>query len=99
MDLNGSLWERCVSLGNEKGRHFLATHGDGRLQNYKAGATNNDWPSWADGQGGISYRGGGYYDFGMVGAPTGEVGHRPFGAWGEGPPSIAYGFRAVRSAK
>ena len=99
MDLNKSLWERCVSLGNEKGRLYQGTHGDGKLMGYKGTATNEDWPNWYDGKGGISYRGGGYYLWNMVGAPRGETGHRPYGAWGDGPQDIAYGFRAVRSAR
>jgi len=97
MDLNSSLWERCVSAGNEKGRQFKGTHGDGRLSAYKGNATNADWPNGYDEKGGISYRGGGTYLPGMVGAPLGETGHRPFGAWGEAPRSLAYGFRAVRT--
>lgn len=99
MDLNGSVWERCVTLGNERGRSFVATHGDGRLAPYKGTATNEDWPNNRDGKGGISYRGGGYYIWNMAAAPQGEVGHRNFGAWGEGTKGIAYGFRAVRSAE
>jgi formylglycine-generating enzyme required for sulfatase activity len=98
MDLSGSVWDRCVSLGDEKGRTFEGTHGDGRLSGYSGDATNPDWPK-VDGKGGISYRGGGYYTAGMVGAPAGEVSQRRFGAWAEGPRDIAYGFRAVRSAK
>lgn len=99
LDLNSSLWERCVTIGNEKGRSFKGTHGDGRLAGYTGNATNEDWPSGSDGKGGISYRGGGYYQTGMVGTPKGEVSARPYGAWGDGPRDIAYGFRAVRSDK
>jgi formylglycine-generating enzyme required for sulfatase activity len=98
LDLNSSLWERCVSAGSEKGRHFQGTHGDGRLSSYTGNATNADWPNGYDNQGGISYRGGGTYLPGMVGAPLGQTGHRPFGAWSEAPRSLAYGFRAVRTA-
>lgn len=98
-DLNNSMWERCVTIGNEKGRSFKATHGDGRLAQYTGNATNEDWPGGSDGKGGISYRGGGYYQTGMVGTPKGEVSARPYGAWGDGPRDIAYGFRAVRSEK
>ena len=97
MDLNTSLWERCVTTGNAKGRSFEGTHGDGRLQGYSGNATNVDWPRW-DGNGGISYRGGGYYMIGMVGSPLGFVSQRRFAAWGDGPRDIAYGFRAARSA-
>lgn len=99
MALNKSLWERCVTLGNEKGRQFRGTHGDGNLGGYFGNATNEDWPNSYDGKGGISYRGGGTYEFGMVGSPEGQVADRSFGAWGDGPRTIAYGFRAVRSAE
>ncbi len=97
MDLNGSVWERCITVGNEKGRSFLGTHGDGRLSGYYGNATNVDWANGYDGKGGISYRGGGTYNVGMVGTPQSPVGHRNFGAWGEGPRDITYGFRAVRT--
>lgn len=99
MDLNNSLWERCVTVGNERGRTFKGTHGDGRLAGYTGNATNEDWPSGSDGKGGLSYRGGGYYQTGMAGTPKGEISGRPYGAWGDGPRDIAYGFRAVRSEK
>jgi formylglycine-generating enzyme required for sulfatase activity len=99
MDLNKSLWERCVSVGNPKGREFKGTHGDGMLAGYYGNATNADWPNGFDGKGGISYRGGGVYESGMVGSPEGKVSDRSFGAWGDGPSTIAYGFRAVRGVK
>lgn len=97
MDLNKSVWERCVSVGNEKGRSFAGTHGDGMPVGYYGNATNDDWPNGYDGKGGISYRGGGTYEKGMVGSPEGRVGERDFAAWGDGPRDIAYGFRAVRT--
>lgn len=99
MDLNGSMWERCVTIGNPRGRTFKGSHGDGRLAGYTGNATNEDWPNGFDGKGGISYRGGGNYQTGMAGTPMGEVSSRPYGAWGDGPRDIAYGFRAVRSLK
>ena len=97
MDMNKSLWERCVSIGNPKGRQFAGTHGDGSLSGYYGNADNADWPNSYDGKGGISYRGGGTYEAGMVGSPEGKVSDRSFGAWGDGPATIAYGFRAVRT--
>lgn len=95
MDLNKSLWERCVTIGHPKGRSFLGSHGDGNLSGYYGDATNPDWPN--NREGGLSYRGGGTYEFGMVGSPQGTVAERTFAAWADGPRTIAYGFRAVRS--
>lgn len=100
MDLNKGLWERCVTVGSERGRQFKGTHGDGILRDgYFGVASNDDWANGVDGKGGIGYRGGGFYVNGMVGAPIGTVGERSFGSWGDGPRDIAYGFRAARSAE
>jgi formylglycine-generating enzyme required for sulfatase activity len=100
MDLNKGLWERCVTVGNERGRQFKGSHGDGvLLDGYFGVASNEDWANGVDGKGGISYRGGGFYINGMVGSPIGTVGERDFGAWGDGPRDIAYGYRAARSFK
>ncbi len=98
MDLNKGLWERCVTVGNDNGRSFKGTHGDGLLGGYYGTSTNLDWPNGLDGSSGLGYRGGGTYQFGMIGSPDGRVGHRPFGAWGDGPRAIAYGYRAGRTA-
>ncbi|MGB8191206.1 MAG: SUMF1/EgtB/PvdO family nonheme iron enzyme, partial [Chitinophagaceae bacterium] len=43
MDLAGSLWERCITIGDSTGRLFKGTHGDGMLAPYGF-ATNIDWP-------------------------------------------------------
>src|SRR5690606_38851134 len=43
MDLNKSLWERCVTIGNVNGRSFMGSHGDGILGGYHGNATNEDW--------------------------------------------------------
>jgi formylglycine-generating enzyme required for sulfatase activity len=99
MDLNKSLWERCITVGNENGRKFKGTHGDGDLGGYYGTATNEDWAKGRGDNSGISYRGGGTYIANMVGSPDGQVGHRNFGAWGDGPRDIAYGFRAVRTVE
>ena len=96
MDLSGSVWERIVSIGSEKGRSFKATHGDGTLGPYGV-ASNEDWPSNKDG--GLGYRGSGYYGLGMRGDPFHRVAARPFAAWGDGPRSVGYGFRAALSAQ
>lgn len=107
MDLAGSVWEKVVSVGHPAGRAFKGTHGDGRLREYGM-ATNADWPSGdhdASGTGGYGYRGGGYY-YGEQERATGDrdlnpfspVSWRSYAAWGGAPRSVAYGFRAARTA-
>lgn len=92
MDLCGSLWERVVTIGSVKGRAFKGSHGDGVLDQF-GNATNEDWPN--EHQGGFGYRGGGTYDYGMAFGPThAPISARNFGSWGDGPRSVAYGFRA-----
>lgn len=101
MDLAGSVWEKVVSLGHPAGRAFRGTHGDGVLKSYGL-ATNEDWPSGDHDGGGYGYRGGGYYERGRPDGqlnPFSPVSWRPYGAWGGAPRSIAYGFRAVRTAE
>ena len=101
MDMAGSVWERCVTIGHPKGRAFLGTHGDGKLSD-SGFATNADWPAGDDEGGGYGYRGGGHYektrnfeprDFN----PYSPIGWRRYGSWGGAPRSVAYGFRCVRS--
>jgi formylglycine-generating enzyme required for sulfatase activity len=93
MDMAGSLWERVVTIGSVKGRLFKGTHGDGMPDQF-GNATNDDWPN--ETEGGFGYRGGGYYGFGMAFGPShSTIGARPYGSWGDGPRSIAYGFRAA----
>jgi hypothetical protein len=100
MDLAGSVWERAVTIGHPKGRAFQGTHGDGALRAYGM-ASNADWPTGDHDGGGYGYRGGGYYERGMPDRefnPYGPTEWRRFGSWGGAPRSIAYGFRAVRTA-
>jgi formylglycine-generating enzyme required for sulfatase activity len=100
MDLAGSVWEKTVTIGHAKGRAFRGTHGDGQLKEYGI-ATNEDWPAGDHEAGGYGYRGGGYYERGMRDGefnPYSPVEWRRYGSWGGGPRSIAYGFRAVRTA-
>lgn len=102
MDLAGSLWERCITIGHPAGRAFAGTHGDGNLTAYGR-ATNADWPAGDEGKGGFGYRGGGWYGPDHTYEPNGFNPHSPvewrrFGSWGDGPRTIAYGFRAVRTA-
>ncbi len=47
MELSGSLYDLCVSVGNSTGRAFTGSHGDGVLtttSSYEGNATNTDWP-------------------------------------------------------
>lgn len=100
MDLSGSVWEKVITIGNPVGRQFTGSHGDGILS--FGHATNEDWPQSDDEQGGFGYRGGGYYEVGRYYDdfnPHSPIGYRYYGAWSGGPRSIAYGFRAGRTAK
>ena len=99
MDLSGSVWEKVITFGNPIGRSFKGSHGDGNLD--FGHATNEDWPKSDDEVGGFGYRGGGYYQVGTVYSdfnPHSPIGYRYYGAWSGGPRSIAYGYRAGRSA-
>ena len=100
MDLSGSVWEKVITIGNPVGRQFEGSHGDGRLR--FGHATNPDWPKSDDEEGGFGYRGGGYYEVGLNYSefnPHSPIGYRYYGAWSGGPRSIAYGFRAGRTAE
>ncbi len=100
MDLSGSLWEKVITIGNPIGRAFTGSHGDGKLS--FGHATNEDWPKSNDQEGGFGYRGGGYYEIGTRYGdfnPHSPIGYRYYGSWSGGPRSIAYGYRAGRSAE
>jgi formylglycine-generating enzyme required for sulfatase activity len=106
MDLAGSVWEKVVTLGHATGRAFKGTHGDGELAPYGR-ASNSDWPAGDFEAGGYGYRGGGHYEWERERArdplvqelnPHSPVEWRPYGSWGGAPRSVAYGFRAVRTA-
>ncbi|PHN00840.1 formylglycine-generating enzyme family protein [Flavilitoribacter nigricans] len=100
MDLSGSVWEKVITVGNPVGRQFVGSHGDGNLS--FGHATNADWPKSDDEVGGFGYRGGGYYEVGRSYDdfnPHSPVGYRYYGAWSGGPRSIAYGYRAGRTAQ
>ncbi|MEO8662090.1 MAG: SUMF1/EgtB/PvdO family nonheme iron enzyme [Bryobacteraceae bacterium] len=100
MDLAGSVWERVVTPAAPVGRAFRGTHGNGRLTGFGS-ATNADWPQGDEAPGGYGYRGGGYYAHGFNAGelnPHSRTEWRRFGAWGQGPRSVAYGFRAARTA-
>ncbi len=100
MDLAGSLWERCVTIGDSTGRSFQGTHGDGMLAPYGF-ASNADWPKGSTETAGFGFKGGGYYEHHMqYGSfnPHSPVGYRNFGSWPGGARSLAYGSRFVRTA-
>ena len=100
MDLAGSLWERCVTIGDSTGRSFRGSHGDGMLAPYGF-ASNADWPKGSTETAGFGYKGGGYYEHGMQHSnfnPHGPIGWRNFGSWPGGARSMAYGSRFVRTA-
>jgi formylglycine-generating enzyme required for sulfatase activity len=100
MDLAGSLWEKCVTIGHPIGRSYLGTHGDGIISK-EGTATNSDWPRGINEEGGYGYRGGGYYYHGMKISdynPHSPTSYRPYGSWAGGKRSIAYSQRYVRTA-
>lgn len=98
MDLAGSLWERCITVGDSLGRAFHGTHGDGNIS-YFGFATNTDWPRGVAEEGGFGFRGGGFYhpnrDYHEFN-PFSPVSYRPYGAWSGGNRTEAYGSRLVR---
>lgn len=99
MDLAGSLWERCVTIGDSIGRSFKGTHGDGMLAPYSF-ASNADWPRGSTESAGFGFKGGGYYEHNMQYGgfnPHSPIGNRNFGAWPGGARSLAYGSRFVRT--
>ncbi|HYG04451.1 MAG TPA: SUMF1/EgtB/PvdO family nonheme iron enzyme [Chryseosolibacter sp.] len=100
MDLSGSIWERCITIGSEAGRNFKGTHGDGAT-NYGY-ATNEDWPAGDHKSSGFGFRGGGFYEHGLssdVHVPFSPVAFRRYGAWAGGYATQAYGQRFVRSVR
>lgn len=98
MDMAGSLWERVITVGDEKGRKFEGTHGDGYLSDYGF-ATNEDWPKGIEETGGFGFRGGGFYTFGRYYHdfnPYSPISFRPYGGWSGGSRKNAYGARFVK---
>jgi len=99
MDLAGSLWERVITIGDEKGRSFTGQHGDGRLSGYGS-ANVPGWPAGTEETGGFGFRGGGFYthdrsyhEFN----PYSPVSYRRFAAWSGGARVESYGSRFVRT--
>ncbi len=99
LDLAGSLWERVITIGDEKGRSFTGLHGDGQLSGYGSANVAN-WPMGNDETGGFGFRGGGFYthdrsyhEFN----PYSPVSYRRFAAWSGGARVESYGSRFVRT--
>lgn len=101
MDLAGSMWERVISIGSERGRAFTGNHGNGRITGY--GFANEDgWPTGVDGPGGFGFRGGGYYVYPMNYTefnPYSPIAYRRYGGWAGGNRKEAYGARFGRTAE
>jgi len=98
MDLAGSMWERVISIGSEKGRSFYGPHGNGRITGYGFADIEN-WPRGLDGPG-FGYRGGGYYVYPMEFTefnPYSPIAYRRYGGWAGGNRKEAYGARFVRT--
>ncbi len=99
MDLAGSLWERVVTIGHPYGRNFKGSHGDGNLDEYGF-ANCKDWPTGVRSDGGIGFRGGGFYEVGGLSRdffPHSPIGYRPYGSWHGWNRGLAYGQRFVRT--
>ncbi len=97
MDLAGSLWERMITIGHEKGRAFTGKHGDGVLS---AGNANEDWPVGQEESGGVGFRGGGFYGYSRPYHeynPFSPVTYRKYGGWHGTARANAYGTRFVRT--
>lgn len=99
LDLAGSLWERVITVGDEKGRRFTGLHGDGQLSAFGSANVAN-WPAGNDETGGFGFRGGGFYthdrsyhEFN----PYSPVSYRMYGAWSGGARVESYGSRFVRT--
>jgi formylglycine-generating enzyme required for sulfatase activity len=89
MELSGNLWERPVTIGNETGRAFTGTHGDGVLDS-SGDANAATWPG-TDAVG-AGWRGGSWID-----APYGiQVSDRVLAGDSYSDRIYFLGFRAVR---
>ena len=98
MDLGSAYWERVITFGSPAGRAFTGVHGDGNL--YYGFQFVASWPKGDIRGSGYGYRGGGYYDAKNPGdehVPHSPTEYRRYGAWSDGPRTMAYGFRGVRS--
>lgn len=101
MDLAGSVWERVITIGDERGRAYTGQHGDGRINGHGY-ANVEDWPDGDNTPGGYGFRGGGYYRHGHnfnEFLPHSPIAYRTYGAWSGGYRTIAYSNRYVRTAR
>jgi formylglycine-generating enzyme required for sulfatase activity len=94
MGLSGNLWEFVVSLGTDKGRSYLAEHGNGQLDAAAGPDAPNSWPT-PDNQG-VGFRGGSWY----TKTSSGRIADRCFGSGltGYAERSHDTGIRGVRTA-
>jgi formylglycine-generating enzyme required for sulfatase activity len=101
MDLSGSQWERCVTVGDSTGRSFQGSHGDGVLSG-SGFATNKDWPTGSSQTSGFGFRGGAYYEHNR---PYGDfwpqcpIAYRDFASWAGGSRVLSYSSRFVRAVE
>ena len=83
MELSGNLWKTLITIGNETGRSFEGTHGNGSLTS-DGFADNSDWPGYVtskvSGLTGSGIRGGNWKD----GSPYVRVSDRSFSGHGLG---------------
>lgn len=93
MELSGSVYERCVTIGNPRGRLFTATHGDGVIAQ-TGNSTVTTWPLFTTGEG-FSYRGGGWIN----GSNFLRVSDRFDGATNIQGSSSRIGIRAARTSE
>lgn len=104
MEFSGNLAERVVTVGNEAGRAYLGSHGDGVLttrSGYEGNATNPDWAGidtdvtrGVTGAEGSGSRGGSWADV----SDRLRTSDRQTAAFADATRQGTYGFRAVRSA-
>jgi formylglycine-generating enzyme required for sulfatase activity len=94
MGLSGNLWEFVVSLGTDKGRSYLAEHGNGNLDAAAGPNVANSWPT-PDNQG-VGFRGGSWY----TKTSSGRMADRSFGSGLTGYTERSHdtGVRGVRTA-
>jgi len=93
LGMTGGLFERLVTVGNERGRAFTGSHGDGNI-NYSgyAGNTLEDWPSRSGD--GLALRARNYaFDSRRM-----QLANRGFGQYSAPYRARGMGFRAARTA-
>jgi formylglycine-generating enzyme required for sulfatase activity len=89
MELSGNLWERPVTIGNETGRAFTGTHGDGVLDS-SGDANAATWP--VTDAVGAGWRGGSWVN----GTFYVQVSDRVYAGYSDSSRYGELGFRAVR---